>query len=199
MVASAATLTDSGLAARMAAVSSLGAAVIHFAVTPSHFAEWVPSGIFFATLALFQLLWGVLAWTRPPVALLAAGIAANLGALALWVVSHTQGSPFGPHAGETEAIRAAGICTLLLECYVVMGAAWAWHRRRRPETVSGAGAAMVLIGAAPVIAAVVAVGVISGLQPHGHHGQPGDQHRAGLVVPAAEAGHEPGGHHDHGG
>lgn len=32
--------------------------------------------------------------------------------------------PFGPSAGEPEPVGAAGICVLLLQCYVVMGAGW---------------------------------------------------------------------------
>jgi hypothetical protein len=143
--------------------------VIHFAVTPAHWSDWLPSGIFFASIAVFQLIWALLAWTRPPAVLLVAGIAANAGFAALWIWSRTAGEPFGPNAGEPEPVQAAGICALLLECYVVMGAAWAWYRGDRAEPVSGFGSALVLLGANTVVAAAVTAGVASGLQGHGHH------------------------------
>jgi hypothetical protein len=34
--------TDSALAARLAAIASIGAAVIHLAVIPSHWRDWMP-------------------------------------------------------------------------------------------------------------------------------------------------------------
>lgn len=182
--------TDSGLAVRAASTASVGAAVIHFAVMPVHWLDWLPSGLFFATAAVFQLMWALLAWTRPPAVLLAVGIVGNAGLAALWVVSRTEGVPFGPHAGDPEVVQAAGICTLLLECYVVMGAAWAWMRADRAEPVTVVGSALVLLIANSVIIVVVTLGLASSLQNHDHHRQPAQaQHPRG---PATEADH----HHD---
>ncbi|PND56152.1 hypothetical protein CRM90_18875 [Mycobacterium sp. ENV421] len=160
---------DNRLAARCAAVSSIGAAVIHFAVAPMHWKDWVPSGVFFASIAVFQLAWGFLAWSRPTRLLLAAGIAVNVGSAALWVVSRTAGAPFGPNAGAAEAVEAAGICVLLLQCYVVMGAAWVLLRRYRAHAFSGVGRTLVLVGANTVMALAVTAGLASGLQGHQHH------------------------------
>lgn len=198
MSSRAATGSDSKVAARAAALASLGAALIHFAATPAHWRDWMPSGLFFATIAVFQLLWAILVWTRPPVLLLAAGMVVNATTAALWVWAHTAGAPLGPNAGATEAVSAAGICVLLLECYVVMGAAWAWYRRDQPESVSSFASAAVLLGANTVVVAAVAAGVFSGLQGHDHHHSPieaegepavvhkehGDAHGA-HAVPAA--------------
>lgn len=183
----AATANDNRVATRAAAIASVGAAVIHFAVMPAHWREWMPSGLFFGTLAIFQLVWALLAWTRPPAVLLAAGIAANAGAAALWVMSHTAGLPFGPGAGHPEPVRAAGICALLLEIYVVMGAAWAWYRRETPAPVSELGSGLVLLGANAVMACAVMVGVASGLQGHQGHHAPTEE--APAAVPAHEADH----------
>jgi hypothetical protein len=178
--------TDSRLAARCAAVASIGAAVIHFAVAPMHWKDWLPSGAFFASIAVCQLMWGFVAWTRPTRLVLAAGIVGNAGAAALWVMSRAAGAPIGPNAGEPEAVDAAGICVLLLQCYVVMGAVWASRRRYRAEEVSGFGRALVLLGANAVMAGAVTVGLASGLQGHGHHhGEPAEA-EAGLV-PAHDA------------
>ncbi|WP_179470164.1 hypothetical protein [Mycolicibacterium vinylchloridicum] len=171
--------TDSQLAARCAAVASIGAAVIHVAVVPMHWTDWLPSGVFFAAIAAFQLVWGFLAWSRPTRILLAAGAAANLGSAALWVMSRTAGAPFGPNAGVPEAVEAAGIAVLLLQCYVIMGAGWALLRRYRGDEISGLGRAVVLLGANAVMAGAVTVGLASGLQgQHHHHGGPAEAERA---------------------
>lgn len=171
---------DSPLAARCAGVASIGAAVIHVAVAPLHWHDWPPSGVFFASLAVFQLVWGFLVWLRPATFLVSAGLVVNAGSAALWVMSRTAGAPFGPHAGQPESVEAAGICVQLLQCYVIMGAAWALFRRYRSDEASGITKAVVLVGANAVMAGAVAVGLASGLQ--------GDHHHPGAT-PEAEAGH----------
>lgn len=160
--------TDSRLAARCAATASIGAAVIHLAVAPAHWREWLPSGVFFAGVAIFQLAWAVLAWSRPDKWVLAAGIAANAGSAALWVASRTAGVPLGPHAGQPEAVDTAGICALLLQSYVLMGAGWAWMRGFEPQQVSLLSRAAVLAGANAVMAGAVTLGLASSLHG-GHH------------------------------
>lgn len=194
MVSHRAARTDSRLAARCAAVASVGAAVIHVALAPAHWADWMPSGVFFAAIAAFQVVWGLLAWSRPYSLVLLAGIAANVGSAALWVMSRTAGAPFGPYAGEPEAVEAAGICVLLLQCYVIMGAAWALYRRSRADEVSAIGRSLVLLGATTVMAGAVATGLASGLQGH-HH-----DHGADVEVEAGHAppsdGHVDGHHHE---
>jgi hypothetical protein len=183
--------TESRLAARLAAISSFGAAVIHFAVVPTHWQEWTPSGLFFVAIALFQLIWALVVLVRANAAVLAAGIVANVGAAALWALSRTAGAPFGPPAGEPEVVEAAGLCALLLECYVVMGAGWVWYRGHRAEPISAFGNAIVLGGASAVIAAAATVGVASGLL-NDHHAPAGAQHDLHAPI----SGHEDG-HHDH--
>lgn len=183
--------TDGRLAARLAAIASFGAAMIHFAVMPSHLQEWTPSGLFFASIALFQLVWALVVPRRPAGVVLAAGIVANVAAAALWVLSRTGGAPFGPHAGEPEAVEAAGLFALLLECYVVMGAGWVWYRGQRAEPISWFGNAIVLGGGSAVIAAAATLGVASGFL-NDHHAPAS----AELDHHAPISGHD-GGHHDH--
>lgn len=161
--------TDSRLAARCAALASLGAAAIHFGVVPAHWQEWALAGAFFAALAGFQLVWAVLILVRTTTPVLAAGIALNVGAVALWVVSRTDGAPFGPHAGEPELVQTADLCALLLQIYVVMGACWIWYRGLQGEPVSAFVSGTVLVGAIGVIALASTVGFAAG-QRHGHHG-----------------------------
>lgn len=159
--------TDSRLAARLAALASLGASIIHFAVVPNHWQEWMPAGVFFASIAIFQLLWARLVLARTTTPVLAAGILLNLGAIALWAVSRTAGAPFGPHAGEAELVQAADLCALLLQIYVVMGASWVWYRGLQGEPVPVFSSALVLMSAVGVVALASTVGVASGLR-HGH-------------------------------
>lgn len=168
MTPKAATNTDSRLAARLAAIASLGAAVIHFAVVPTHWQEWMPSGLFFVSIALFQLIWARVVLARPTTAVTVFGIIVNAGAVALWAQSRTAGAPFGPHAGEPELVQAADLCALLLQSYVVMGAGWVWYRGRQAEPIPAFANAVVLLGAGAVIALASTVGVASGLR-HGHH------------------------------
>ena len=146
---------------------------------------------FFVSIALFQLVWALVVLVRPTAAVLAAGIVANVGAAALWALSRTAGAPFGPHAGEPEVVEAAGLCALLLECYVVMGAGWVWYRGHRAEPISGFGNAIVLGGASAVIAVAATVGVASGLL-NDHHAPAGAEHNYQVPI----SGHEDG-HHDH--
>lgn len=160
------------LAARCAAIASVGAGLIHFAVMPLHWLGWWAAGLFFAAVAVFQLMWAYLAWSRPRTLLFAAGIAVNIAVASLWVASATVGLPVGPHAGGPESVDAAGICALLLECYVVMGAFWAWMQDYEPEAVSRVRSALVLLGANGVIAGTVCVGVASSFQNHGEHHAP---------------------------
>ena len=88
----------------------------------------------------------------------------------MWVASRTTGLPVGPHAGVPEVVEGAGICVLLLECYVIMGAAWSWLQDYEPEAVSRFRSGLVMLGANGVVAGTVCVGVASGFQDHHHDG-----------------------------
>ena len=186
MIPKAEVQTDSRLAARCAAIASAGAGLIHFAVMPAHWLAWIPSGLFFAAVAVFQLMWAFLAWTRPRPLLLASGIAANAAAVALWVASRSVGLPFGPHAGTPEGVDGSSICALLLECYVIMGAGWSWLQDYEPEAVSRFRSALVMLGANGVIAGTVCVGVASGFQGQHDHDAPMEAQRG----PRPEATHQ---------
>lgn len=159
--------SDSRLAARLAALASLGAAIIHVAVVPAHWQEWAPAGLFFVAIALFQSIWATVVLVRTTPSVLAAGIMVNLGAIALWTVSRTAGAPFGPHAGEAEMVQGADLCALLLQIYVVMGAGWVVYRGLQGHPVPAVGRALILTGAVGVVTLAATVGAASGLQ-HGH-------------------------------
>ncbi|GLP82045.1 hypothetical protein TUM20984_34650 [Mycobacterium antarcticum] len=174
MALKASTRTDGKLAARLASIASLGSAIIHFAVAPTHWQEWMPSGLFFVALALLQLIWARVVLARATEPVLIAGIMLNVGTIALWAMSRTAGAPFGPHAGEPELVQAADLCALMLQIYVVMGAGWVWYRRNEGEPIPAFANAIVLVGVGAVIALASTVGVASGLR-HGHHEPAGAQ------------------------
>ncbi|MBB6628364.1 hypothetical protein H5V45_13640 [Nocardioides sp. KIGAM211] len=91
--------TPSGAASRLllpaALVGSAAAAGTHAAVGPAHFEEGLLLGLFFATSALAQLGWAVLALRRTSARLLLVGVAGNLAIVVLWAVTRTWGLPFG--------------------------------------------------------------------------------------------------------
>ena len=79
----------------LAVVTSGCAAGVHAAMGPSHLAEATPFGLFFGASALAQLGWSAAALHRVTPALLRAGIALNLGCVALWALTRTWGLPGG--------------------------------------------------------------------------------------------------------
>jgi len=93
-----------GAASIVVALLSIGAAVIHFAVIAQHFDEWWLTGLFFLSIAPFQLAWGLLVLIRPSGLVYVVGALANALIVVTWIVSRTSGVPVGPQAGEAEAV-----------------------------------------------------------------------------------------------
>lgn len=175
------TRSDIRLAAHIAALCSLGAAIVHAVVTPNHWQEWWASGVFFAGLAGFQALWGVLVLARPRSRwLLTAALPVNLGAAGLWVASRFWAVPAGPAAGTTEEIGAAGLGATLLGILTALFAGWAVIPRLEHATISKGWHAAVLGSAAVVVALVATPAAIagpshshgSGTHDDGHHDEP---------------------------
>jgi hypothetical protein len=98
----------------IAAMLSLAAAGIHFAVISDHLEEDVLFGLLFFAFGWFQLIWAqvYLIWPRRQIALLA--IAINLGGVLVWIMSRTVGLPFGPEAWVPEQL---GFPDLLASSY----------------------------------------------------------------------------------
>jgi hypothetical protein len=120
-----------------------GSAVIHAAVVPEHLAEWSAAGVFFVLLATAELAAAGLLFlpAAGSIAPLAAA-AVSLGPLLLWLGSRTTGMPFGPEAGEPEAVGVADVAACLLEVLTLVLAvallrAHPWTRRRGPATRHG--------------------------------------------------------------
>ncbi len=103
------------------AMLSLGAAGIHLAVMGDHFNETWYHGSFFAAIAWLQLAWAVAIVMKPSRRLLLAGVIGNLVIAEVWLVSRTIGIPFGPGAGNAEAIAFADVLSTVLEVGIVLG------------------------------------------------------------------------------
>ena len=69
------------------AALSLGAGVIHFAVSGEHYELSWAHGTFFAVAAWLQLSWAVAVVVKPTRWLLAAGALLSAGILGVWAVS----------------------------------------------------------------------------------------------------------------
>jgi hypothetical protein len=107
-----------------AAACSVGTAAIHALVCPEHFHEGLLYGGFFTVATVAQLVWAWLAIHHPQRWVLAAGLTGNLAIIGLWLFTRTVGIPFGPEAGEVEAIGALDTITAAFEAAIVLCCAW---------------------------------------------------------------------------
>jgi hypothetical protein len=113
----------------------VGSAAIHAAVIPEHLEEWTYAGTFFIVLTAAELGVAVLLLMRPSQRLLLLTAAViSIGPLLVWLCSRTAGLPFGPEAGEPEAIGSPDVVACALEfatlvTAVVLLRAAGWLRR----------------------------------------------------------------------
>lgn len=169
------------------AALSLGAGVIHFAVSGEHYdLSWV-HGTFFAVVAWLQLSFAIAVVIRPTRRLLTAGVFLNTGILAVWVMSRVWGAPFGSNpwtpedVGWADALSSGfelGIVVLALT--VLVRPAVAQHELRPVFARPVVG--MFALGVA-VIASLAFTPAFA--SSHGHHDAGSDETAA---APAA-AGH----------
>ena len=116
----------------VAALGTAGAGVIHFAVATPHVHEWWGFGAFFIASGWAQLVWSGLAPRRDDPRLLWLGLAGNLIVVLVWAQSRTWGLPFGPEAGEAQAIGAPDLVATALEFAAAAACAGALARKTRP-------------------------------------------------------------------
>ncbi len=145
------------------AVLSFGAAAIHFAVSPEHFAEWLPFGIAFTCLAWFQVLWAAAYLVRPSGRLARAAVVVNAAVVVVWAWSRTVGLPIGPGPGSTEAVGFADVLSSSLETLLVLGllsvgTPLAARAGRRPARW---GAVVVVVACLVIAATLVAMAALA--------------------------------------
>jgi hypothetical protein len=182
----------SGLAAL-----SVGAAVIHFAVTFDHFQESLLYGAFFLVISWAQLIWPAgLFWqpsrfgasrlgasrfgaSRVTRLWLSLGAAGNAIVLAVYIASRTAGLPFGPDLHHPESVGALDVMSCTLEFILIAGCAallWRPSLADRPVRRHGGIAAIAVAVAVPalVIAAATAVMTPGWAGPEGPAGMASD-------------------------
>jgi len=154
-----------------------GAAVIHLAMVPAHAQEWVPLGVAFAASGWTQLVLAGLIVARSSRRLLHVGLVANVAFLAGWAISRTAGLPFGPMAGEAEAVSVIdGLCVglevaAMAATLVVLARPTIGSRITRPRFLVGAA----LPAFAVVALTTAALASPAGTHDHGAAGH-GDDH-----------------------
>ena len=112
--------SDANVALPLAALLSLGAALVHSAVCPEHFREATIYGLFFLVAAGGQVAWAALALKRPSRLLLYGGVAGNVAFIALWAVTRTQGIPLGPGRDQAESIGTLDLIATSCEIGIVV-------------------------------------------------------------------------------
>jgi hypothetical protein len=170
------------------AALSLGAGVIHFAVSGGHFdLSWM-HGVFFAVTAWLQLSWAVAVVIRPTRRLLTLGVLGNAGIIGTWFVSRVWGVPVGPEEWTPEAVSLADVLATSFEAAIVLVSLAVLvrpalaHARIAPQ-FGGA-----FLGVTGLGVAVVSTMALTPSFASDHHGDGGHGHRA-----TAMAGHGHGG------
>ncbi len=102
------------------AALSLGAGVIHFAVSGGHFDVSWKHGLFFAVVAWLQLSWAAAVIVKPTPRVLALGALGNTVVLGTWVMSRVWGVPVGPNAWTPESVSLADALATGFEAGIVL-------------------------------------------------------------------------------
>lgn len=93
--------------------------VIHLAVTPAHFDEYLPFGVFFLVCGALQLLLAHRCLRRGSRSVVRMAGALSLLIAVVWLGSRTTGLPIGPEAGEAERIGLSDVVATLYELAAV--------------------------------------------------------------------------------
>jgi hypothetical protein len=109
------------------ALASASAALIHVMAASHHFSEWWLFGTGFVAMAVLQAASAVFLERSGSRLAPVAAVVINVPIVVLWVWSRTLALPFGPEAGEAEAVGIADALCTLTELAIVAGAL-ALHR-----------------------------------------------------------------------
>lgn len=118
----ASTFDLSGPARVLLATLSATAAVIHFAMTPSHMDASSVEGIGFAIAGWIQIILALTLASRPSRLMLKLAIVVNLVLIGVWAASRTVGLPIGAYAGRAELATLVDLACVGFEAALVLGA-----------------------------------------------------------------------------
>jgi hypothetical protein len=122
--------------ADVVAALSLVAAALHFWVLDPHFREWWAYGVFFVAAGVGQMALAVLILRRTPPWLVLTGIVGNVAIVGMYVLSRTNGPPFGPHAGRPEAAGVLDLACAVAELGVIVALLGLLPERLRRRTAT---------------------------------------------------------------
>lgn len=117
----AASSTRRQLAIRALAITSVAAAVIHFAVSGEHFQQYWAFGVFMLAVAWLQLTWAIGIVIRPARQLLVLGGILNGGVVAVYLVTRTAGDVIGPTPHGVEPVGFGDAFCTACEVVIVAG------------------------------------------------------------------------------
>ena len=109
---------DARVVARMAAIASLGAGLVHVAAAADH-SERALMMVGFEVVAILQVALGcLLLWRRPSTAVLGGGLALMIISIGLWAVSRTVGLGFisGEHVEPISFRDSVAVLFQLAAC-----------------------------------------------------------------------------------
>lgn len=164
----------------VAAVMSLAAAGIHFAVMGEHFQEYVVFGVFFSLVAWFQALWALGVVVAPTRWTLAVGLVANAAIACAWLVSRTAGMPIGPEPGIAEPAGLLDVLSTVLELLIVVACAAVLLRGQNSQASGGRRSRALFVGALALGLIVLStIGIaVAGEDEHGH----GEEQHGGTML-----------------
>jgi hypothetical protein len=132
----------------LAADLSLAAAVAHALVAPEHFDEAFVYGAAFVGMAAAQIAFVPLVLRWPSARLFWTGIAGNAIIILAYLDTRLVGIPFGPSAGEVEAVGLIDIPSKLAEVALIGVLAWLLARPPEEASLRAADGTQVVLGEA---------------------------------------------------
>jgi hypothetical protein len=172
---------------------SLGAGVIHFAVSGGHFdVGWV-HGTFFAVVAWLQITWAVALMVRPARQLLAVAAIGNAVVVATWAMSRIWGVPVGPDAWTPEPVSLADGLATGFEVGIVVISLAVLARPALAQQSIRPSLGMAGIGVSGLAVAVVSTVALAPAFASDHHGDGGEEtaaHGHGETAVTDAADHE---------
>ncbi len=125
----------------MAAITALGAGLIHIGVVKEHLSEgWFVAG-FFIVVGLIQLTAAGLLLRPRPALWLWLGILGSAAVIGIWIVSRTVGLPLIGEATLPEPVGSADSAASLMEATTILALALWLRARSRPADRRGVAAA----------------------------------------------------------
>jgi hypothetical protein len=109
---------------------------LHAAQIQGHFEQYWLFGVLFAVSACLQALWTAAVWREPlNRRVLVLGALLNAALIVVWAISRTTGLPFGPGAGQPEAVGVADVIAKMDELAAVILVAVVFWRLRSGRSV----------------------------------------------------------------